>query len=108
MTGPYYFNEDGNAISLMEWAAKFYDVQARIVEKSVVWQDGRLVHLVTMYHGFVDHEVGAHLYGTARIDVATGGIVEVGLWDSRPAAIDGHAKLLHAVDETHVDEGTRE
>jgi hypothetical protein len=94
VTSDFYFDQDGEPISLDRWAELMRS--SRILAQDVV--GNRL--LKTVWLGFVDPAIpNARLFGTALLDEKGQFLVELGLWDSRQAAEKGHAHHLAAIKE---------
>lgn len=93
-----YFDPDGNPITVEEWAPLYQDAPSRVVFETTIARPSRAaVTIRTMYLGFVDHDCGAHLYGTVLADPARPGeldsLQEIDVHDDRDTARIRH--MLH-------------
>jgi hypothetical protein len=97
-----YFDPDGNPITVEEWGPLYQDAASRVVFETTIARPGRAaVTIRTMYLGFVDHDSGAHLYGTVLADPARPGeldsLQEIDVHDDRDTARIRHMLHVYAL-----------
>ncbi len=94
----YYYDEDGNPISLREWGRKFEDTEGRIMLKDTVTAtSGAKLIVQTMWHGMVVPYAEERLFGTAILSEGGNFIKEFGAWNDKEAAALGHALAIEAL-----------
>ncbi len=96
----YYFDQDGNPISLEEWARRFEDFKGRTLVENVTDAGTLITMWLGMVNGLID---GARLFGTAWVSAPDDGgrhvPVELELYDTKQEALAGHARHLQQLTE---------
>jgi hypothetical protein len=93
----YYFDHDGQPISLEQWAALLERDDRTIAEDTIGDHT-----IKTMYLGLVDPIVNARLFGTAQW--TSSHFAELETYDSKPEALAGHRRHVEALRTTGPSE----
>jgi hypothetical protein len=88
----FYFDQDGNPISVLEWGAEFENFKNRIVAETAI-ANITIITIITMWLGIVIPG-RCRLFGTAALDEIGGVITEIAQWDTKDDALTGHADIV--------------